>query len=48
MDPTVITDIARYYRDEIGYKIPPMTHFVGRNFNVTKAGIHADGLLKDE
>ena len=48
MDPTVITDIARYYRDEIGYKIPPMTPFVGRNFNVTKAGIHADGLLKDE
>ena len=25
-----------------------MTPFVGRNFNVTKAGIHADGLLKDE
>ena len=25
-----------------------MTPFVGRNFNVTRAGIHADGLLKDE
>ena len=25
-----------------------MTPFVGKNFNVTKAGIHADGLLKDE
>ena len=24
-----------------------MTPFVGKNFNVTKAGIHADGLLKD-
>ena len=24
-----------------------MTPFVGRNFNVTRAGIHADGLLKD-
>src|SRR5690606_36273748 len=24
------------------------TPFVGRNFNVTRAGIHADGLLKDE
>ena len=33
---------------EIGYKIPPMTPFVGRNFNVTRAGIHADGLLKDD
>jgi isopropylmalate/homocitrate/citramalate synthase len=48
MDPTVITEIARYFKDEIGYKIPPMTPFVGRNFNVTRAGIHADGLLKDE
>lgn len=48
MDPTVITEIADYYKREIGYKIPPMTPFVGRNFNVTKAGIHADGLLKDE
>ncbi len=48
MDPTVITEIADYYRNEIGYKIPPMTPFVGRNFNVTRAGIHADGLLKDE
>ena len=48
MDPTAITDIAEYYRHEIGYQIPPMTPFVGRNFNVTRAGIHADGLLKDE
>lgn len=48
MDPTVITEIARYFKKEIGYKIPPMTPFVGRNFNVTRAGIHADGLLKDE
>ena len=47
MDPTVITEIARYYKKEVGYKIPPMTPFVGRNFNLTKAGIHADGLLKD-
>ena len=48
MDPTVITEIGEYYKNEIGYKIPPMTPFVGRNFNVTRAGIHADGLLKDE
>ena len=25
-----------------------MTPFVGRNFNVTRAGIHADGLMKDQ
>lgn len=48
MDPRVITEIAEYYEKEIGYKIPPMTPFVGRNFNVTRAGIHADGLLKDQ
>ena len=48
MDLSVITDIARYFESEIGYEIPPRTPFVGRNFNVTRAGIHADGLLKDE
>ncbi len=48
MDPTAITEIADYFEREMGYKIPPMTPFVGRNFNVTRAGIHADGLLKDE
>ena len=48
MDPTVITEIADYFRREIGYSIQPMTPFVGRKFNETRAGIHADGLLKDE
>lgn len=48
MDPTVITEIASYYKNEIGYDIPEMTPFVGKNFNITRAGIHADGLLKDE
>ena len=48
MDPTVITEIAEYFKKNMGYKIPDMTPFVGRNFNSTKAGIHADGLLKDE
>ncbi len=48
MDPTVITEIADYFKNEIGYNIPDSTPFVGRNFNVTRAGIHADGLMKDE
>ncbi|MBE6914246.1 MAG: 2-isopropylmalate synthase [Ruminococcaceae bacterium] len=48
MDPTVITEIADYFKHNIGYKIPDMTPFVGRSFNVTRAGIHADGLMKDE
>ncbi len=47
MDPTVITEIADYFENEIGYDIPVMTPFVGHNFNSTRAGIHADGLLKD-
>lgn len=48
MDPTVITELAEYYEKEIGYHIPERTPFVGKNFNVTRAGIHADGLLKNE
>lgn len=48
MDTTVITDLAQYFEREIGYHIPSRTPFVGKNFNVTRAGIHADGLLKNE
>lgn len=48
MNLPVITEIAEYFEKEIGYRIPPRTPFVGRDFNVTRAGIHADGLLKDE
>ena len=47
MHPEVITEIAQYYKDELGYNIPPMTPFIGENFNVTRAGIHADGMMKD-
>ena len=48
MDTTAITDIAEYFRKSIGYSIPEMAPFVGGSFNVTRAGIHADGLMKDE
>ena len=48
MDTTVITEIAEYFKHQMGYDIPERTPFVGRNFNATRAGIHADGLLKDE
>ena len=47
-DTTVITEIAEYYQKELGYHIPEQTPFVGKNFNITRAGIHADGLLKNE
>lgn len=48
MDTTVITELKEYYEKEIGYQVPSRTPFVGKNFNVTRAGIHADGLLKNE
>ena len=41
-------EIADFFKNEIGYDVPPMTPYVGRNFNMTRAGIHADGLLKNE
>ena len=47
MDPTVITEISEFFEKDIGYQVPPMTPFVGRSFNSTRAGIHADGLMKD-
>ena len=48
MDLTMITHIADYYRDVIKAVIPEHYPFVGENFNVTRAGIHADGISKDE
>lgn len=48
VDTTVITEMAQYFEQELGYEIPPMTPFVGKQFNVTAAGIHADGLIKNE
>ena len=47
MNTQVITEIAEYIQNETNYDIPPMTPFVGRNFNLTRAGIHADGMMKD-
>ncbi len=48
MDLTAVTEIADYMEREIGIEISPRQPFVGRHFNVTRAGIHADGMLKDE
>ncbi len=47
MDTRVITELAEYFEKEIGFRIAPTTPFVGRDFNSTKAGIHADGLVKN-
>ncbi|MDR0401527.1 MAG: hypothetical protein LBH27_00765 [Endomicrobium sp.] len=48
MDLSIITEIAQYFKDNLKYNIPLNQPFVGPNFNVTKAGIHADGLLKEQ
>lgn len=48
IDTTAITDAAEYFKSELGYRIPPNYPFVGEEFNATRAGIHADGLVKDE
>lgn len=48
IDTNVITEIAEYYTEHIGAEIPTFYPFVGKNFNVTRAGIHADGLAKYE
>ncbi|MCR5836886.1 MAG: 2-isopropylmalate synthase [Lachnospiraceae bacterium] len=47
MNTKVITEIADYIQNETGYNLPAMTPFVGANFNLTRAGIHADGMLKN-
>jgi len=44
----VVTEIAKYFASEIGYSVPHNYPLVGRDFNVTRAGIHADGLTKSE
>jgi isopropylmalate/homocitrate/citramalate synthase len=43
-----ITELADYARRELNLEIPRNYPLVGRDFNVTRAGIHADGLLKNE
>lgn len=48
MDTEVITDIAEYYRQNLKAEIPANFPFVGSEFNVTRAGIHADGILKNQ
>ena len=47
IDTTVITDIADFYRNEVQAPIPENYPFVGLECNTTRAGIHADGLLKN-
>jgi citrate (Re)-synthase len=47
IDTTVITEIAEYFKKEIHAEVAENYPFVGNEFNTTRAGIHADGLLKN-
>ena len=48
VDYSAITDVARYFESQLGVRIPANYPLVGRDFNSTSAGIHADGMLKNE
>jgi isopropylmalate/homocitrate/citramalate synthase len=48
VDTTVITEVRNYYERVIGEHVPKNYPFVGAEFNTTRAGIHADGILKNE
>jgi len=48
MDLSVMTEIADYFKKSIKADVSASYPFVGDSFNTTSAGIHADGVLKDE
>lgn len=48
IDTTVITEIAEYFEQELGEIMRKNQPYVGAEFNVTRAGIHADGVLKNQ
>ncbi len=47
-DTTVFNEVSQFFASELQYVIPPNYPFVGRDFNATSAGVHADGLAKNE
>ena len=47
MNTKVLRYVTEYYEKKLNYKLPYYYPIIGKNFNVTRAGIHADGLLKN-
>ena len=47
-DTTILSEVAEFFEKELNYHIPYNYPFVGRDFNATSAGVHADGLSKNE
>lgn len=48
MNTLAITEMAEYFEKELGHQIPDNYPLVGRSFNTTSAGVHVDGVLKNE
>lgn len=48
MDTLVLKEVADYFQLELNHRIPDNYPFLGKAFNVTSAGIHVDGVLKNE
>ncbi len=47
IETTVITEIADYLRNTVHAEIASNYPFVGSEFNTTRAGVHADGIMKN-
>jgi isopropylmalate/homocitrate/citramalate synthase len=48
IDTQVITEIRNYFEKELGQQIPRNQPFIGVDFNATSAGVHIDGIVKNE
>lgn len=44
----LLSKVSEYFAKEFNYVIDAKRPFVGSDFNMTKAGVHADGILKYE
>lgn len=48
VDLKLMSEACKYFSKEFNYPIDSKRPFVGSDFNMTKAGVHADGILKYE
>jgi citrate (Re)-synthase len=48
IETKIITEVRNYFEKELSHHIPRNQPFVGSDFNATSAGVHIDGLSKNE
>ncbi|MFH0823900.1 MAG: cache domain-containing protein [Pseudomonadota bacterium] len=48
MDTLALKELAEYFELELGHHIPENYPLLGKSSNSTSAGVHADGVLKNE